>query len=618
MGGIAGIVFGGQDCGQVAKNMACMMSYRAPDGKSEADGEGIHLIGLYRRPHMEYPEAVPLLKVAPSTLVVSDSRIDNRDELLRHLGLGDVSDNELICAALAEWDVSFPEKLIGDFAFVIFQEDRNRLLIGRDSAGLKPLFYSWTEAGLIISSEIAPIVHCFPSDRYNETHIRDFLLGGSTQSEEMITAGVFRVPPGHILELTSDRSIRRSRYWDPSTIEVSDGGSADELWALLRDSVRQRSKNTGPVGFACSGGLDSSSICYAAARCGLESILPLRTFSIVFDATPAESERRFIETAVNDLNADASFIDMSGYDPLDDLSDHIVEQGRLFHAPGLVMNGKFYEYISAKGCSVLIDGHGGDEIISHGFPRLDQLAAAGEWAELWRCTAAPATTFGTSRLKLIVSYWLRYGTRRQWRIRKALLLLLWRETNTSNILGPSLKETTPQPKLHPKHGAPTAENAAHIESIFSPMMLDSLEVIELAAARRGIEIRFPFFDRRIIEFALSLPESAKLDGRWTRAILRAAIKDIVPESLRLRTAKYDFSKQVARGILSSKDRTLEDALQDNKIKNLVNRSMIRLAWKRLSLSGESAATTDVFMAWRTVALAKWIKATRKVSTIDDL
>lgn len=604
MGGLAGVAFCGPDVSESARTMASMMRYRAPDGTSEARGSDFHFVNLYRRPHLEYNQNAPNLSVGDKVFVTSDSRIDNRNDLLAQLGMHSASDNELIYAAWTKWGDAFPEKLLGDFAFAIYQEKAQRLLLGRDVVGVKPLFYAWTSEGFAFASELVPIAHLLQKQSVNYSHVRAFLIGEAADTDETMIEGIFRVPPGHILKVDARRITELNRYWDPHEIPASPETSPAKLWDILCNSVRQRSKSTGKVGFACSGGLDSTSICYAAASCGIDAILPLRTFSIVFDKTPAESERSYIENALKGLPAEATFVDMSDYDPLDDLAVHLKEQGRLFHAPGLAMMGKLYQQIREADCEVFIDGHGGDEVISHGFQRLTELAVERRWLELWRCTAAAAATFGSPRSKTFLTYWLRYGMHRMPRLRRRLVKTLWPNSSDEQILGPALKGLISESGKVNGPSSPS-RNAAHVASVFNRSFTDSIEILELAAARRGLEIRFPFFDRRLIEYALSLPEEAKLQGRWTRVVLREAISKIVPDTVRLRTEKFDFTSHLARGILQSKDRTLNSLTEAGQISGLLNTDFIKKALLSLNKSGPHSSNSDVILVWRSILLSKW-------------
>ncbi len=612
MGGITGLAFTSHDCSEIVDNMAARMPYRAVNGMSKGCVAGASFVGLYRRPNFDYPEQSPPLEVAPLVLVTCDCRIDNREQLISHFGLETASDHELIYRSWLEWGSSFPVKLLGDFSFAIYDGRTNKLVLGRDPVGVKPLFYAWTELGLAFASEIAPISNCLSMRRFNSRNIKDFLLGHATSSDETMVQGVFRVPPGKVIEVAADRRSSVSCYWNPYSIEVTSETSATKLWALLTEAVRVRSKNTGPVGYACSGGLDSTSICYAAPSSKPDRTLPLRTFSIVFDSFPSESERAYIEAALHGLPADPTFVDMSGYDPLEELSDHLNEQSRLFHAPGLVMNGKLYRAVQASGCTVFIDGHGGDEVVSHGFQRLVELALEKRWLELWRSAAAASVTLDESRMRVFLAYWLRYGFNKAPRLRARLIRSLTLQDASDDIIGPELSDvqSAPDPKADVPNSA-RSTNYHHVTKIFNHNVVEGLEILELAAARRGIELRFPFLDRPLIEYALSLPESSKLQGRWTRAILREAMAGVVPETVRLRTEKFDFTSHLARGILSSQRESVTDALKSNCLGRLVNLARLERSWIALENSGPKAKNSETLAVWRAITLYKWISGSQR-------
>lgn len=606
MSGIAGIVFCSEQKPDAVKFCASMMQYRAVSGMSEAVGTMSNFANLYRRPHGGYHDIPPEIEVCPYVFVTSDSRIDNREELLGELGLGGASDNELIYRAWLEWGETFPKRLLGDYAFSIYDEQNECLILGRDPFGVKPLFYSWIEGGLVFASEIAPIATLLGEPGLSDAHVKAFLLGEAMPNNETGVNGVFRVPAAHVVTINRSNNIQTTRYWDPYSIEVSERPSSAVLWSLLSKAVARRARNIGTVGYACSGGLDSTSICYAATAIQEASSSPIHTFSIVFDKTPHESERKYIEIAVKDLSAEATLVDMSDYDPLDDLAQHLTEQQRLFNAPGLVMTAKLHKIVKEQGCTAFMDGHGGDEVISHGFDRLSELAKSKNWIELWRSTKAAQGVWGESRIKMFLVCCLAHGTSRLRRLRKWILLRVFSSAQNDVILGPGMLNVS-EPSPEPSKSAGGDRNADRIDVLTDPLVQESLEVLELCAVKRGIELRFPFFDRELVEYALSLPNSAKLDRGLTRAILRDALEGRMPDSIRLRTSKFDFTPQIARGLFKSPSMSMDDVFHSKHMNRLLNVDQVKSSSRNLQMHAAKTRNIDVMIVWRSIVLRRWLR-----------
>lgn len=252
--------------------MAACLAHRGTDGMGLwCEGP----VGLGHRMRWTTPESLhetlPFSRPSEKRAITADARLDNRDELSASLNVSDraVSDSTLILLAYDRWGDACPERLLGDFAFVIWDGRREALLCARDPMGVKPLYYHHQPNRLFaFASEIKALL-CLAEipRRLNEQRVADYLVPILEDMEATFFRDIVRLPPGHRLLLDS-RGLALQRYWslDPAR-EVrldSDEAYAEAFRTLFTDAVRARLRSAYPVGSLLSGGLDSSSITCAA------------------------------------------------------------------------------------------------------------------------------------------------------------------------------------------------------------------------------------------------------------------------------------------------------------------------------------------------------------------
>ncbi len=281
MSGITGIwnVNGAPVSRELLAVMSARLAHRGPDG------ENILLCGSAAFAHQtlrETPESLRELQPARSAestpVVMLDGRLDNRDELLSalsaHPGIAsDAPDSAFVLAAYAAYGRDFVRHLNGDFALAVFDPHpaQPRLFLARDVMGVRTLHYGRFGDQFLFASEIKallahPAVPCKPNDH----SLAEWLFQLPDYADETNTffAGVSRVPPGHLLELTPER-MTLTRHWDfdvSQQLRLRNYAEYVEAYrACFETAVRKRLRSAFPVAISVSGGLDSSSI-YAVAQ----------------------------------------------------------------------------------------------------------------------------------------------------------------------------------------------------------------------------------------------------------------------------------------------------------------------------------------------------------------
>jgi asparagine synthase (glutamine-hydrolysing) len=192
------------------------------------------------------------------------------------------ADSEIVVHLYEEDPDRFTDHLRGEFAVVLWDGARGRLLAIRDRFGVKPLYYTWIGERLVLASEAKALFAAGATRRWDGASFYDY-LHACFAAERTLFCGVFQVPPGGML--SADRSgVRVTRYWDldyPQASELAAGPVRGDTVAAIRErieeAVRLRLVADVPVGFQLSGGLDSSSVAGVAA-----GRVPMRTFTVCF------------------------------------------------------------------------------------------------------------------------------------------------------------------------------------------------------------------------------------------------------------------------------------------------------------------------------------------------
>jgi len=209
--------------------------------------------------------------------ITIDARLDDREALVEKLELEDLSlkqvtDSELVLAAYRKWGEMCPKYLLGDFVFVIWDENKQQLFCARDHIGIRPFYYYLDEDVFIFSNDIRGLIS-YPdvSKRYNDRSLAMFLVGsfGFYDERDTFFEAIQKMPASSSMTITKD-SISESVYWDYNDITETRYDTYEEytekLKELLFDAVKVRLRTVYPVASHLSGGIDSSSLAVLAAR----------------------------------------------------------------------------------------------------------------------------------------------------------------------------------------------------------------------------------------------------------------------------------------------------------------------------------------------------------------
>ncbi len=551
-------------------------------------------------------------------LLAGDLDLTDTDTLGLQLGLTGADDATLVLAAYHRWGTDAPDHLEGAFAFVLWDAQRARLFAARDRFGIKPLVFHASPRAVYLASDISAVIGGLgQTPTPDENWIADFLAGYVTNDVSTAYRGIDRLPPGHLLILERGR-VQTRRWWH---LEPRDLARADLHPEALQDALAKASiaaLRGGPVAAMLSGGLDSSSLSLLAQKAAAQ---PLPVFSLRFPNTPALDEGRYIAPvlaagrfAPHDLNGETG-------SAMAEMDSILAEQGQPFGGFGILTNRRIYRAAAATGHRVIIDGHGGDEVIGSGYWHLDALAARGDWLSLWRLLRQRSAFLGKdSAARLMAGYLARHANRPIRRLARPFDkgpvpdAVQWRALLNADLTTRSdLVARVNQAEVGLRAGLPPIY-ATHAALIAGHGTATAFEVLDRAAAANGITARYPFFDRRVVDLCLNQPSAAKFANGQPRALLRQAMAGVLPDAVRLRSDKVDFLPNIWRGLREDPEGRLAGyakALPD-RLAPYVDATRLRAAADRLTHSDPDITAT--FHLWRAAWLDRWLQSHEQVAS----
>ena len=621
------------------EGMANILAHRGPDGSGVWNSGSI---GLAHRLLWTTPESLhehlPRLRPDSNLVVTADVRLDNRAELIGRLGLigvasADVTDSELILRAYERWEDDCASYFIGDFALAIWDARRCRLYCARDHFGVKPFFYFYQPGhAFVFASEIKAlrVLPGVPS-RVNELAVADHLVpqydATSTYYQDIV-----RLAPAHYV-VVAPEGTRLQRYWslDPSReLRLStDDEYAEGFRHLLTEAVRSRMRSAFPVGSMLSGGLDSSSItCIARNLHAIDNgSRGWPTFSAVHDVVTECDERRYINAVLARGGYEPSLFDADQVSPLSDLEEVLWHQDEPLLAGNLYLNWGLYRAARERGIRIVLDGFDGDTTVSHGLGYLVELANSDRWLSLASEVVPFARKNGERWAEALWSWFWRYeldpltaNTRVVRRIRRwaTSRLSAGRASSSAEVRAEWLaifnpdfaKRVDPAGRRRALAGvAPNTERETHYRYLSDAGMPHTLEVLDRAASAFALEPRFPFWDRRLVEFCLALPPGQKIRHGWTRMVLRRGMDGILPPLIQWRGGKTNHQAGFEHGMLTFERELLNELVYSGSdvVAPYVDVGTLRQQFARSLSPARTDATFNV--VWLVVSLALWLRRT---------
>lgn len=509
-------------------------------------------------------------------------------------------DTEVIVHAYEEFGDSFVDRLDGMFAIGLWDSRRSRLLLARDRAGKKPLYYSWSRDCLVFASETKALrgLSCVDAS-VDWDVVPDYLTFGYVPTPATLHAGIKQVPAGTWMTFDSRGLSRPHVYWDlsfPTGPLASWTDAIEGFQERFRSAVRRRMIADVPLGALLSGGLDSSAVVAAM----VEQSSNVKTFCLGFEDAPSFDERKYARQVAERFSTDHTE-DVVRAEPrelLEDLVWHLDQP--------LADSSAIPTYLVSRAArrhvTVVLNGDGGDEVLG-GYERFSAALVANRlprFTGAWLGTAAKL-------LPRTESYHdFRSRVERFARNPEGSTLSRYEDWLTifgsdllCEIAGSSLRRELPQPL-----SASFLHQLLYLN--FKTYLHDDLLVkMDRMTMAHSLEARSPFLDTELLQFVASLPPNMKATIFGRKRLLKRAMKGVLPREV-IHRRKHGFGVPVDAWFRSSLTAPFRDLVlcKGSRVGERLNMTAVS------TLMNEHQKGTRSYGAelWALLVLETWLRS----------
>ena len=555
--------------------------------------------------------------------VVFNGEIYNYRDLRERYGASTFrthSDTEVVLKSLAARGTRAIDDWNGMFAVASWDMRTRKLLLIRDRVGVKPLYYWWDGKCLLFASEIKAILASgLVSRRVNRQAVWDYLTFRYVPGPESIWEGIRKLPPGHVLELSYQSPPRETRYWMTDVVaderEVRSEQEIDREFAqLFLDAVQLRLIAADvPVGVLLSGGLDSSAVAAAAVELGHRNF---HTFSVGFD-DPLYSELNYARAMASHVNAQYHDVVVTQERFLNLLPEMVVSADEpladLAAVPLLEVS-----RLARQNVKVVLSGEGSDELLA-GYD-LDR--AERKWTVIRQLQRLPRPVLATGAAAVAVlaparssvaqrvasepvSEWMRTDLEHMtWLLEEEEKQRLWNDRVAAQASSRVLIDLYAQ--------ARSSDPLQQMLSVYQKSWLveDLLMKADKMSMAASIELRTPFLDYRMVEWANRLPNSAKVKRTGfrryeTKAVLRRFAARRLPEEI-ISRPKRGFPVPAYTWLSTGLSQWAENVLlgRDSRTARAFDHGIVR----RFLSQAAAGHTPSAHNVWNLLVLEFWLRA----------
>lgn len=505
------------------------------------------------------------------------------------------SDTEVLLFGYKEWGAAIVPKLNGMFAFSIFDTVSNKIFSARDRVGVKPFYYFWKEGKFEICSQLRPLIN--PSSEISEEAISIYLDCGYVPSPFSILKDVFKLPPGNTMTIDlTTQAIELSEYWNltPAVVsEISYNEAKEKLHELLIDAVKVRLQSDVSIGTFLSGGIDSALVSSIASKLSSNKI---NTFTIGFE------DPKFDESKV--AAEFASIIGSNHVETICKSDDALKMLEKLVEVydepfadssalPSLLLNS-----VTKSHVTVALSGDGGDESFL-GYNHFDALKKFNKIAYVPFFIRRFTALFYNENFTKIQP-----GTINSLLKTKSSDDYSWGIFTGFDSL--QKKQNTNWTKLYNHFRTSSTNCFQRIADLNIKLWLenDSNVKVDRASMAYSVEVRSPFLDYRIIEFARTLPVSYRYEKGIKKRILKDILAEYIPEEV-FNQPKKGFSIPLNQWIRKELKEEIISELSDDFLNKVPNLDVSKFK-KQFALHLDNK-TDYTFNIWKLFVLAKWYK-----------
>ncbi|MBL7912080.1 MAG: asparagine synthase (glutamine-hydrolyzing) [Bacteroidia bacterium] len=490
-------------------------------------------------------------------------------------------------------------KLNGFFAFAFFDAENNDLLVARDRLGIKPLYFYKDEDKFAFSSELKPLMELAGKQELNSDQLNTYFRLNFCAGNETIFKNIYRLLPGQFIRVKNNTVVIKNWYTAPKK-------TGNNLSELLEDAVKLRLHADVPVGTFLSGGIDSSIISALAKK----NKADLHTFSIGFTEENYFDETNYAELVAKHINSDHHTFKLCENDFLNNIHAFLNCVDEPF-ADSSAFNFYMLSKLTKNHVKVALSGDGADELFKGYTKHKALLMSNSSLNKLIAGSSAPFLAFNKSSRQGTIA-----NKTRQLKKFNALVKLdpiakqqFLASISTQKEIDGLLKQK-PNPKYFDSLFKTNAtysnfdlEDAFDLQTVLTDDMLVKADRYSM---QHGIEIRNPFLDYRIVEFALNLNSGEKITKNAQKIILKKSFGNLLPEEIFKRSKKGfelplhkwlsgKFSSEFESELLNKEKIEAEGILNFNYIQDL----KVQLHSKNPGDSAAKLWAVIVFESWLT-------------------
>ena len=565
----------------------------------------------------------PMVDDSGKYCVTYNGEIYNYLELKAELeGLGysfkTAGDTEVLLKAYEAWGPNCMQRFNGMWAFVLLDKQKQCVIFSRDRFGIKPLYYMMQNNSIYFSSEIKGLlaISSYSPEPNEKTVVKYLFTEMIDDSEETFFNGIFQFPAGYWAKVSlkgDSLSIKPERYWTfPQTsYQGTEQDAIHEFRELFFDSLKIHTQSDVPVGTCLSGGSDSSSIVCASELLRKSYQLPNFSRSAFGYCS---SDGRYLEKKYMEIVTQATSINMHHVEVTQDqfrtyLPQIIRNQDEPFGSASIVTQWFVFQRAKAEGITVMLDGQGADEILGGYHTYFATLAlnflSGRNFMNYFTFRSQHEKEIGKFPLSYRLSSLITFLSIIPHPLKNIFQPLVLHLIRAKQINQDSIKKALLCPgliKQYSKNPLPFLPSHSLNEELQNEVRCTSLPSLlryeDRNSMAHSFESRVPYLDYRLVEFLFTLPEHWKINGIVTKYILREAMKDILPKSIRTRKDKigfraasdltFQFVKDHSSTLVESQTEFEKRWFRQENVREVLNRQnqsvyFERLLWRILNL-----------------------------------
>jgi asparagine synthase (glutamine-hydrolysing) len=502
------------------------------------------------------------------------------------------SDTEVLLNGFKEWGDKISNKLNGMFAFAIYNRQNKTIFCSRDRLGVKPFYYYWNKGEFEICSQLRPL----SEDKIiDENAVSLYLNYTYIPSPFTIYQDVYKLQPGHNMLINlNDKSIKINQYWDLTKIKeckLTYNEAKDKLHNLLKDAVKIRLQADVPFGSFLSGGIDSALITSIASKISKTKI---NTFSIGFEDVKYD-ESKIASKYSKILNTNHTETICKPSDFLDMLPKLIEAYDEPFAdssaLPSLLLNKTTKQYVT-----MALSGDGGDEsFLGYDFyswiVKFKKISIIPYFLRRIVASLIPSISLKISMFKTILS------------LKNENELILSIFSGFNSLQKNNINKVIKQYEKYFNLSTNSIQRASDI-NIKLWLENDSNVKVDRASMAFSVEVRSPFLDYRIVEFARTLPIKYRFENGVRKKILRDILNEYIPKEV-FDQPKKGFSVPIGSWIRNELKDEFDNNLRDEILEKIPNLDIKK--FKKLYLLHMNGKEDYSSYIWRVYIFSKWLQ-----------